>query len=243
MRPLTFVSWRWQSPVGYRSTFAPATVYALKAMIERFYPHPHRFVCVTDQPKDLPGIETIPMWEFGAAIPSPFGRHNPSCYRRLRAFAPDAGKLFGERLVSVDLDTVIVSDLTPLFDTEVDFKIWGSSDYKSQWYNGSLWLLKTGSRPQVWTEFDPDTTPEKAKRAGCFGSDQAVIRFILGSKEAVWGEADGVYSYRKHVAPTGNILPANARIVCFHGKHDPWDYRCASVPWIQQFYPAGQVSA
>src|SRR5687768_16102126 len=93
--PLTFVSWRWLSPVGYRSVFAPDTVYALRDMIARYYQHPHRFVCVTDEPKLLPGIETIQMWEDGAAIPSPSGRHNPSCYRRLKVFAPDAGKLFG----------------------------------------------------------------------------------------------------------------------------------------------------
>jgi hypothetical protein len=235
--PLTIVCWRWQSPVGYRSTFAPSTVYALREMVARHLTTPHRFCCVTDQPKELPGIDTIPMWEFGAALPSPFGRHNPSCYRRLRVFAPDAGKLFGERLVSIDLDTVIVDDITPLFDGDEEFKIWGCADQKSQWYNGSLFMLRTGMRPQVWTEFDPDLTPEQSKRAGCFGSDQGAIRYILGSKEAVWNVEDGVYSYRKHVAPAGNVLPVNARLVAFHGKHDPWHYACQNVPWIRQHYP------
>jgi len=237
--PLTFVSWRWQSPVGYRSTFGPETVYALKEMIRRHYPHPHRFVCVTDQPERLPGLETIRMWDDCAAIPSPFGRHNPSCYRRLKLFEPDAGKVFGDRVVSIDLDTVIVGDLTPLFDRPDDFVIWGCSDYPKQWFNGSLWMLRTGTHPEVWTTFDPDTSPDVAKRAGCFGSDQGWMRYVLGKKVATWGEADGVYSYRKHIAPGGNLLPANARIIAFHGKVDPWHYSAQHVPWIKAHYPTG----
>jgi hypothetical protein len=235
--PVTFVSWRWQSPVGYRSVFAPHTVYALDEMLRRHYHQPFTHVCVTDQPEQLPGIKTIPMWEFGAAIPSPFGRHNPSCYRRLRVFAPDAGKLFGPRLVSIDLDTVIVNDITPLFETDADFKAWGCSDYKTQWLNGSLWMLRTGSHPEVWETFDPDKSPDISKRAGCFGSDQGWMRYVLGGKVPVWGEADGVYSYRKHIAPRGNVLPENARLVAFHGKVDPWSARAAHVDWIRKHYP------
>lgn len=239
---LTFVCWRWRSPVGYRSVFAPETVYALREMIRRHYARPHRFVCVTDRPEELTGVETIRLWEDCAAIPSPFGRHNPSCYRRLKLFAPDAGKMFGERVVSIDLDTVIVRDITPLFDTDVDFKIWGCSDYPRQWFNGSLFMLRTGSHPDVWTTFDPDTSPEISKRAGCFGSDQGWMRHVLGSKMPTWGEADGVYSFRKHVAPAGNRLPEDARVVFFHGKWDPWDFRCQQIDWIRRHYPMGAAA-
>lgn len=234
---ITFVSWRWRSPVGYRSVFGPETVTALRSMVKRYYPHPHRFVCVTDYPKELKGVETVQLWEECAAIPSPFGRHNPSCYRRLKIFAPDAGKVFGERIVSMDLDTVIVNDITPLFETDAEFKIWGCSDYASQWYNGSLFMLKTGSRPQVWTKFDPDTSPALTQKAKCFGSDQGWLRYILGPNEQVWNEKDGVYSYRKHIAPRGNVLPSDARLIAFHGKHDPWGYQCRTVSWIREYYP------
>lgn len=239
---LTVVSWRWMSPVGYRSTFGPETVYALRDMVKRHLSIPHRFVCVTDRPEELRGVETIRLWDDCAAIPSPFGRHNPSCYRRLKIFAPDAGKVFGERLVSIDLDTVIVRDITPLFETDVDFKIWGESDFASQWYNGSIFMLKTGTRPRVWTEFNEDTSPEITRRAGCFGSDQGWINYILGKKEATWGRADGIYSFRKHLAPLGDHLPADARIVAFHGKVDPWSNRAQQFSWIRTHYPIGAVA-
>jgi len=145
--------------------------------------------------------------------------------------------MFGDRLVSMDLDTVITGALDPLFDRPEDFVIWGCSDFPTQWYNGGLFMLRTGTRPQVWTTFDPDTSPEKSLRARCFGSDQGWIRYVLGSKEATWNEQDGVYSFRKHLAPKGDYLPAGARVVNFHGKVDPWSQPASHFSWIRKHYP------
>lgn len=243
MEPLTFVSWRWQPPRGYRSTFGPETVYALREMIQRHYQGPFRFVCVTDNPKELPGIETIPLWSDLADMPSPLGHSYPSCYRRLKVFAPDAGETFGPRIVSIDLDVVIVRDITPLFDRPEDFVIWGESDFPGrQHYCGSLWMLRTGTRPRVWTEFNPQTAPKLARKAGARGSDQAWLSYILGNKEATWSRKDGVYSYRKWIAHRNNELPADARIAIFHGKHDPWSPRIQGIPWVSQHYPTIEAS-
>lgn len=236
---LTFVTFRWQPMPGYRSTFAPETVYALRAMIQRHYHGPMRFVCVTDAPQDLPGVETIPLWAEYADLRSPWGKSYPSCYRRLKLFAPDAGETFGPRLVCIDLDMVIVADITPLFAGGEDFKIWGESDFPhTQKYNGSLWMLKTGSRPQVWTQFG-EHAPRLATTSGSRGSDQGWINHVLGPREATWGRADGVYSYRKDLARYQRGLPDDARIVAFHGKHDPWDAHTQQIGWVRQHYPRG----
>lgn len=246
MTPITFVTFKWKPSVpDYRSTFLPEHVHTLKAMIERHYPEPHRFVCVTDDATGLAGLESLPLWTDHATLTSPAGRHNPCCYRRLKLFAPDAGAVFGERLVCMDLDTVITGDLRPLFAGGEDFKIWGESDYPgAQWYNGSLWMLRTGSRPQVWTHFNPRVSPYEAHRVGKRGSDQAWFAYILGKREATWGRTDGVYSFRKHIKPTaGGALPADARIVNFHGHVDPWSYEAQRYPWIQQHYRRTEVAA
>jgi hypothetical protein len=237
--PLTFVTFRWQPWPGYRSKFEPETVYALQEMIRRHYSGPMRFVCVTDKPEQLPCVETVKLWDDYAGLKSPLGGSYPSCYRRLKLFAPDAGETFGPRLVCIDLDMVIVKDITPLFAGGEDFKIWGESDYPhTQAYNGSLWMLKTGARPQVWTEFGPQS-PALAAKGGSKGSDQGWINHILGPKEAKWGRKDGVYSYRKDIAKFGRGLPSDARVVAFHGKTDPWDYRGQQIPWIKEHYPVG----
>jgi hypothetical protein len=156
-------------------------------------------------------------------------------------FAPDAGELFGPRLVSIDLDMVIVGDLEPLFDRDDEFIAWGESDFKAQKFCGSLWMLKTGTRPRVWTEFNPKTSPARARAAGCRGSDQAWLSYMLPDA-ATWGKRDGVYSWRKHIKPAGGALPHDARVVAFHGKEDPWLGRCQQYEWVRNHYPQ-QVSA
>lgn len=244
MDDVTFVSWRWQPKPGYRSTFGPETVYALRDMIARHYHRPHRFVCVTDEPLALPGIDVVPLWSDFSQIPSPVGTSYPSCYRRLKLFAPDAAETFGRRMVSIDLDTVIVGDITPLFQGGEDFKIWGESDFPHTTpYCGSLWMLTAGARPHVWARFDPETSPRAAWKAGCRGSDQGWISYVLGKGEATWGKADGVYSFRKDIARMAYRLPENARIVNFHGKIDPWGHRASQIDWIRRHYPSVQVPA
>ena len=146
---LSFVTFKWQPPTGYRSHFDAENVNTLFRMIRRHYSGPMRAICVTDDPQGIEeSIEIVPLWDDFASVPSPHGGHNPSCYRRLKLFAPDAGKTFGDRLVAIDLDMVIIGSLDPLFDRPEDFVIWGQSDYpQTQWYNGSLWMLRTGLAP------------------------------------------------------------------------------------------------
>lgn len=235
---LSFVTFKWAPPVGYRSHFDAENVNTLFAMIRRHYSGPMRAICVTDDAAGIDGsVEIVPLWDDHASVPSPHGSHNPSCYRRLKLFAPDAGETFGERLVAIDLDMVITGSLDPLFDRPEDFVIWGQSDYPAtQWYNGSLWMLRTGTRSKVWTKFDAKTSPTLAWKAGKKGSDQGWIGYVLGPKEATWNTKDGVYSYRVHLSKTGYQLPADARVVAFHGKQDPWAYEPQQHAWVREHY-------
>ena len=237
---LTVVCWRWRAPWRYRSTYAPATVHALRDMVARHYQKPHRFVCVTDDPRGL-DVETIPIWRQGINIPPPEGRNWPSCYVRLRAFSdePDIRAAFGERYVSLDLDTVITGDLTPIFDRPEPFVIWNETDWpETQFYNASIWLLTTGARADVWTRFaaNPLRSSRDAFKAGGRGGDQAWISYALGKGEAVFTPADGVFSYRRHVEAQGGRLPAGARIVNFHGVVDPWSPAAQALPWVREHY-------
>lgn len=234
--PDTVICWKWQAPRGYRSSFGPETVNVLRRMVARWYPHPHRFCCVTDDAAGLdPDVVVIPDRRDFATLPSPHGGANPSCYRRLRAFAPDAAATFGRRFVSLDLDCVITGDLTPLWHRSEAAVFWGDTAPRTR-YNGSMYLLTAGARPEVWTEFDPRRSPALARAAGNFGSDQAWISYRLGPGEARWTAADGVYSYRNQILRHGNRLPANARIVMFHGRGDPWDPELQRLAWVKEAY-------
>lgn len=235
---LTIVTWKWKPPVtGYRSTFGPDTVNTLARMVARHYPHPHRVVCVTDDPKGIDAsIGIVPLWTDLSNVQNPHGAHQPSCYRRLKAFSAEARKWFGERFVSVDLDCVIVGDLSSIWNRPEEFVIWGSGTDKRVWCNGSMWMMTTGARRQVWDTFNPRTSPGQAKRSGFFGSDQGWIAHCLGRKEAMWTTRDGVYSFRVHLKAGQMPLPENAKIVFFHGKFDPWHERCQAISWIRSHY-------
>ncbi len=237
-QPLTVVCFKWRPRPGYRSVFAPETVHVLRNMVRRHYQAPHRFVCVTDDVEGLGDVETIPLWNDFASVPSPHGGKNPSCYRRLRLFAADAAERFGERFVWLDLDTVIVDDVRPLWDRPEDFVAWGDTNPQpGSHYNGSMILLRAGARRQVWERFDPQTSPQLALEAGCYGSDQGWISYCLGPGETKWTKADGVYSFRNDLSKGASRLPANARIVMFHGSVDPWSLQAQQAhPWIAEHY-------
>lgn len=233
---LSVVCWKWAPPAGYRSSFSAQAVNVLRHMVIRRYRRPHRFICVTDDATGLEaGVEVVPLWNDFGDIPSPHGVRKPSCYRRLKAFAPDIGSVLGERFVSLDLDVVLTEDVTPLWDRPEDFVIYEGTTDRNH-YNGSMFLMTAGARPQVWTRFNPATSPQEAKAAGCFGSDQGWIGFCLGAGEATWGPRDGVFSYRNHLQHS-SALPGSARLVVMHGQYKPWDPQMlARHAWLRQHW-------
>jgi len=234
---LTVLTFKWKSPHGYRSTFTGHHVDVLRRMVRRNYDAPHRFVCVTDDPRGItePDVEIFRLWPTFGALRNPSGMKNPSCYRRLRIFARNAGDWLGPKVVCLDLDCVIVRDMRPVWDVPDDFKIWKSATSGNP-YNGSMVRFHAGARPQPWEDFDPIVTPRETVAARLFGSDQAWIAHCLGPNEKTWGMWDGVYSYRLHLKHTPK-LPENARIVFFHGKPDPWSPEVYNrVQWIRDHY-------
>lgn len=235
---LTVLTFKWTAPPGYRSKFEGRHVDVLRRMVRRHYRKPHRFVVVTDDPTGIKekDVEIYRLWPTFSTVANPSGRKNPSCYRRLRIFARNAGEWLGDRFVCLDLDTVIVDDMAPLWDRTDDFVIWRSST-KGNFYNGSMILMNAGARPQVWTDFDPELSPRLTHGARLYGSDQAWIAYKLGGGEKTWGPEDGVLSMRNDVVNRSGKLPPGARIVFFHGKGDPWEPEVYNrYPWIRESY-------
>lgn len=232
------VCWFWQPIKKYRSQYRAEHVNTFRNMVERHLHMPHEVVCVTDTPKGIdPRVRIVPLWSDFADVPSPHGGYSPACYRRLRAFAPEMKDIIGPRFVSMDLDVVIVDDITPLLQRTEDFIIWGSK-LRTTAYNGSMWMMDAGARSQVWTEFDPAKTPHMTRKAGLHGSDQAWLTLCLGAKESTWTpERDGVYAFRSDLKRRRYELPEDARIVFFQGANDPWDdFSLRHAPWIREHY-------
>lgn len=240
MADLKVVCWKWAPPAGYRSTFTHVQVNTLLSMVGRHYHKPFEFVCITDDPRGISSdVRIVPLAEVEqfAHLPSPHGGVNPACYRRLVMYSDKAREIIGERFVAVDLDVVIVDDITPVWDRPgVDFMIWGETLRRTP-YNGSMQMMTAGARRQVYDRFDPNTSPMLARKAKFDGSDQAWISYVLGPHEKRWTMQDGVFSFRLHVRPNAGKIPKGARIIFFEGQVDPWSPTARQMcPWIKEHW-------
>lgn len=235
---ISVVCFKWSKP-GYRSTFLPVHVNTLRRMVERNYPHPHRFICVTDDPVGLDdGIEYVPLWNDHANLPNPSWPQGPSCYRRLKVFSDWFGDIAGDRFVCVDLDVVITGDLTPLWHRPESLLMW-ETGHPTITHCASMFMATAGMHRKIWDDFDPRISPRLAIQSGRMkGSDQAWMYHCMRGQIAGWGTKDGAYSYRDHcVRRHRGELPKGSRIVMFHGKPDPWAHTALQAsPWIHDHY-------
>lgn len=235
--PLTIVCFLWRrNPSGFQLPavidYGPEHVRRLERGLKRHMRTPFRFVCITDQPESLEGIETIPLWDKCSGL--------GGCYNRLYTFSPDMRQLIGERFVCIDIDCIVMGDLTPLFSRPESFVINryipspAGDCAKDQDYNGGLYMMDAGARADVWDHFNPVISPmlvDAAKDQGkVVGTDQAWIRLVLGSGEATFGPEHGVYEARM----IGRELPADAKLVFFAGRRDPsrCGYKWARENWL-----------
>lgn len=246
---LTVVCFLWRQE-GYH-VFLPEHVNVLASAVARNYQRPHRFVCVTDETEGFsPAVERVePWWDRRLDLvknPSKAGV-GPNCYRRLALWRSDAGERLGgaERIVSLDIDTVVTGDLAPLWDRPEPIVLWRDPLFPAKLFNGSMVLLTPGARPDIWSDFIPGSSPALTRDNGYFGSDQAWISYKINGDAAAWAREDGVYSFRLlgrktldrtvyRTMPPLAGLPVNARIVMFHGDTKPWDAAVRTrYPWIE----------
>lgn len=239
---LTVCTFLWSDPAfKWRDSFiyGPEHVDRLARAVRENLRMDYRFVVVTDHPAEAftEPMDVVPLWSDLREM----GR----CYTRLKCFDPAICDVLGDRLVWLDLDCVVLGDLTPIFMRAEPFVIWGfdaRDTYRRQnAYCGSMVMMDAGALPHVWDSFDPATSPRLAAAQGLVGSDQAWIEYLLGPDMPTWTSRDGVYSLRGHFAPyrlpgragrRGKFIepPANSRIVFLHGNVD------ASMTSVQQSY-------
>jgi hypothetical protein len=225
---LTVCSFWWTDPSvadRARYQYGPEDVFIHKRMVERHIDA--RYVCVTDNPKALPGVETIPL-EYATHVPG-------TRFAKLMLFRKGVG--IGDQVLYLDLDCVITGSLEPLIKSE-DLVLWRNPNFGVPMrarYNTSIMLITADSRPELYDRFDPKRTPDDlAQRWG--GTDQAWLSEQASPDEAHWTAADGVYGAGrlKDIAPgVGTALPDNARIVFFPGNRQPKG-EIGRHPWIPE---------
>jgi hypothetical protein len=230
--PISFVTWKWHTKDSPRS-FAAKHVNIVRAMIARNYPREFRFICITDDPKGLDErIETMPMPVRFDHIRSPQGTRFPNCYCRLWNFSREASVL-GERIFQLDIDVVITGDLQPLVDRSEDFVGWCDKRFVWNKIAGGAYLLRTGSMPQIWEDFDPLTSPAQAFAAGNGGSDQGWMSFKMYPSPRF---TEGLVKINWTPSRTREI-PKGARMVFTNGVQPPWSHETRRrYPWLKEHW-------
>lgn len=239
---ITVLSWYWHQPVG-RAEYTPDTVNRWASMVRRNLKMPHRIACVTDQPEGIDSSVAIipPPRDFEHVRVPSWNEKKPQCLRRLSMFSPNAGRIFGDRFVCMDLDVVIGDDLTPLFNVKDDFRMMIGTEPRLRPYNGSMVMMTAGARPQVYTDFTPDRATAASRHF--LGSDQAWIAFSLGWGEKTWSEKDGALWF----SPRYAFQMPKCRLMFFPGLPKPWEVTGQRPldQWVQRHYvaPSALVAA
>jgi len=210
---LSICTWWWGDKYG------PEYVARLSAGLARHMTEPYRFF--VEQPQHGPDAGLLEV---------------AGCFVRLRMFDPSWQEVMGvkDRLVCIDLDSIVTGDLAPLFDRHEPFVILqGANAANPCPYNGSLMMLRAGAHPEVWSEFS--IAASRSIPFHAFPDDQGWLAHKVPNA-AGWkaGPESGVYAFEKPCWPTskGNALPADARLVCFPGWRDPAKF--THLDWVKE---------
>ena len=144
----------------------------LRNMVARYLGRPHRFVCLSNEPVD--GVETVPL-ESGL----------PGWWAKIELFRRD----YGERMLFLDLDTLVVDDLAPIADYDLAF---APAPHSSLWEGEGLNLRPgivdhfssccmawdAGEGRQIWEDFTPNLMNEVR-------GDQDAMGWIMGEVETL----------------------------------------------------------
>lgn len=220
-------SWLWGTKWG--SFYADR----LFAGLDRNLTQPFRSVLITDQPINGGADIVCPIEDEDLAL-----LQHPGCLVRMRMFdrawQERIGAGAGDRIVNIDVDSVITGNVDSLFDRDGEFTIMqGFNTTNPNPYNGSLWMFRAGERHDVWEDFSYDAVSKLPFHS--IPDDQQWLRHKFPDA-AAWTTEDGVYAFKKRGWNEGRRkLPDNARIVAFPGR-DPAKY--PDVRWIKQHWLA-----
>ena len=234
---LSVVCLLWQDPAKYRDyTLDFNHVLTLREMVKRHLHVEHRFRCVTD------GFGWIPT---GSLSPFDTRTHRSQTrFAKLQLFRKDIAETLGERILYLDLDTVITDDITPLVDRTEDLVLWRNPRFDEgltpSRFNTSMILLTAGVRPDLYDDFTEEAYQKFVAENGSFpfkgGSDQRWVSDRVSHDNPYWDASDGVYGAGA-LGPPPTELPRGARIIFTPGNREPsQDATQEKHPWIKYHY-------
>ncbi|MEO3692405.1 glycosyltransferase [Roseateles paludis] len=203
--------------------YGPEYVNRLYGMAARHLKGAFRFVCFTDDSAGVrPEVECLPLPETHAKA----GKRDGG-WKKLGTYQADLFGLQGTALF-LDLDVVIVGDLTEFFEVPGEFLI--IKDWKRPWRvtgNSSVYRFRLGAHADVLQHFidHQDEVRAKYRNEQEFLSHHLAAQGKLGYWPKHW-----CASFKYHCLPLwptsywrDPFIPAGARVLVFHGVMNPPD--------------------
>lgn len=193
-------------------------------MLARHLRLPHQLFCITDDVDSVPhGVKAIPMPKQHA--------DSPRCRRRMSQFAKERVAEFGPRMLCLDLDIVIVDNITGIVNRREPIVCWRVG--YANVYSGSFIMFDTGVLDGAWRAFNANPLSFPRATGEQNASDQAMVNHWIKSQRipvAEWTEADGFvtwfgngYEHKElhGMGPSRPHLPTGARVVVLGSADKP----------------------
>ncbi len=226
--------------------YGPEYVNRLYGMVARHLKGPFRFVCLTDDSRDVrPEVECFPLPELEQQASKRDGG-----WRKLNSYRKDLYGLQGQALF-LDLDVVIVDDITPFFEQPGEFLI--IKDWKRPWRvtgNSSVYRFTLGAHADMLDYFVAHQSEVRRKHRN---EQEFLSHYLHAQGKLKYWDKRWCASYKYHCIPNFPLnyfrpphIPAGARILIFHGVMNPPDalegrsngnWRHAQpAPWIAEHW-------
>lgn len=213
---VTFVCVKWGTLYG------PEYVNTLYDMVTRNLAEgtaEGEFICFTDDPSGLlPSIKT-------RSLPAGL----TGWWNKLALFAPDVFEK-GERIIYLDLDTVIVGPIDDILKYQGEFAIL-QDFYRPDGWQSSFMSWQAGFGHWIWERFNELGRPDIE------GGDQVFIEQMVPHAH-IWQVLfpDWFVSYKRHCV---DMFPKGARVVIFHGEPRPHQ----AGGWVEHVWKIGGGTA
>ncbi|EMU6538943.1 hypothetical protein [Escherichia albertii] len=197
----------------------------------------YKSICMTDA-SEIKGVQTAPLlynW--------------PGWWAKLELFNPEHPILGNEDILYIDIDTVIVGDITHFTKMK---KVTLLNDFSQHGSNAApatgIMFIPAEAKKVVWEKFmrSPEAEINSARKPPYHG-DQGFIGRVCHDADRWQDIFPGqIISYKANIATPKMIgfnsdlhdgkangkLPLDAKIVCFHGSPRPWN---TALYWVPTF--------
>lgn len=202
----------------------------LQSMVGRNLAIDYSFCCITDDTKGLnPDMYILPALY-------------PGWWSKMQVFGLNMCDGFeykdNDVILFIDLDTIIIKDLGPLvnygFECLKEVPVVILEDFnRPNGYGSALFMFKHNTMSHVYTDFERNSEEiieDYDKRSE---GDQHYLEKVL--PYVMFWPKEWVISYKntKDRAQTLDVLPEEAKVLCFHGPPKPHEI---SEEWVEELW-------